>query len=152
MTEQARLHFVVMARSSAFVEHLTQVPLFSTLSRKELSLVARRAEDVSVAPGKVLCSEGEMGHQYFVILEGEAKVMRHGRRIATIGPGAGFGELSLLSKAPRNATIVAETQMEVVVLGQREFAGLIDDVPGFARKLLAAMAERVREADAKSVQ
>jgi CRP-like cAMP-binding protein len=141
-----------MSRRDAFVEHLAQVPLFSTLSRKELGLVARRAEDISVSPGKELCREGEMGHQFFVILDGDAKVTRHGRKIATIGPGAAFGELSLLSRAPRNATIVAETPMELVVLGQREFAGLIDDVPGFARKLLGTLADRVRDADAKSVQ
>ncbi len=140
-----------MSRRDAFIDHLAQVPLFATLSRKELGLVARRAEDVSVPAGKELCREGEMGHQYFVILEGEAKVSRHGRKIATVGPGDAFGELSLLSRAPRNATIVAETPMELVVLGQREFAGLIDDVPGFARKLLGALAERVRVADAKSV-
>ena len=85
-----------------------------------------------------------------MILEGEAKVMRHGRKIAGLGPGDAFGELALLEKAPRNSTIIAETDMELVVLGQREFAGLIDEVPGFARKLLAGMAKRLREADART--
>jgi CRP/FNR family cyclic AMP-dependent transcriptional regulator len=141
-----------MARRDAFIEHLSKVPLFAALSQKELGLVSKRAEDVTVPAGKVLCSEGEMGHEYFVILEGTAKVTRHGRKIATIGVGDGFGELSLLARSPRNATVVAETPMEVVVLGQREFAGLIDDVPGFARKLLSSLAERVRDADARSVQ
>ena len=77
---------------------------------------------------------------------------RQGRKVATLGPGDAFGELALLEKAPRNSTIVAETDMELVVLGQREFAGLIDEVPGFARKLLAGMANRLRDADARSVQ
>ncbi len=135
-----------------FVTHLAEVPLFSTLSRKELNLVAKRAEDVTVPAGKVLCSEGEMGNQYFVILDGTARVSRRGRRVASLGAGQGFGELSLLDKHPRNATIVAETPMELVVLGQREFAGLVDDVPGFARKLLAALASRLREHDAQSIQ
>jgi CRP-like cAMP-binding protein len=134
-----------------FIAHLAEVPLFSTLSRKELNLVAKRAEDIQVPAGKVLCSEGEMGNQYFVILSGTARVSRRGRKVATVGTGTGFGELSLLDKHPRNATVVAETPMEVVVLGQREFAGLVDDVPGFARKLLAALAGRVREHDAKSI-
>jgi CRP-like cAMP-binding protein len=79
-------------------------------------------------------------------------VTRRNKRVATIGPGAAFGELALLDKAPRNATVVAETPMELVVLGQREFAGIIDEVPGFARKLLAGMANRLREADAKTIQ
>ncbi len=141
-----------MSRKDAFIEHLAQVPLFTNLSRKELGLVARRAEDVSVRAGKELCREDEMGHQYFVILDGKGKVTRHGRRVATLGPGDAFGELSLLSRAPRNATVEAETDMEVVVLGQREFAGLIDDVPGFARKLLSALANRLRESDARTLQ
>ena len=138
-----------MARRDAFIDHLQQVPLFAACSRKDLQLVARRAEDVRVSAGKTLVSEGETGHEFFVILDGTAKVSRQGRKIATIGSGGAFGELALLEKAPRNATVTAETDMELVVLGQREFAGLIDDVPGFARKLLAAMAARLRVADAK---
>ena len=72
--------------------------------------------------------------------------------LGNTGPGAAFGELALLDKAPRNATVTAETDMELVVLGQREFGGVIDEVPGVARKLLTGMARRLREADAHSVQ
>jgi CRP-like cAMP-binding protein len=141
-----------MARRDAFVDHLQQVPMFSALSKKDLQLLARRAEDVRVPAGKVLVNEGETGHEFFVILDGSARVTRRGKRVATLGPGSAFGELALLDKAPRNATVIAETPMELVVLGQREFAGIIDEVPGFARKLLAGMASRLREADAKAVQ
>ena len=87
-----------------------------------------------------------------MIIDGTATVTRHGRKVATLGPGGAFGELALLDKAPRNATVTAATPMEIVVLGQREFGGLIDEVPGFARKLLAGMAQRLRDSDAKSVQ
>jgi len=141
-----------MSRRDAFLDHLAEVPLFSALSRKELALVARRAEDVKVEPGRVLVSEGSTGSEFFVIIDGTATVSRHGLKVATLGPGDAFGELALLDKAPRNATVTAQTPMEVVVLGQREFGGLIDEVPGFARKLLAGMAKRLRESDAKSVQ
>jgi CRP/FNR family transcriptional regulator, cyclic AMP receptor protein len=141
-----------MARRDAFIDHLQQVPLFAACSRKDLQLVARRAEDVKVPAGKALISEGETGHEFFVILDGTARVTRQGRKVATLGAGDAFGELALLERAPRNSTIVAETDMELVVLGQREFAGLIDEVPGFARKLLAGMAKRLRDADARSVQ
>lgn len=139
-------------RTDAFLDHLRAVPLFGALSGKDLRLVARRAEDIQVAAGKQLVSEGETGHEFFVILEGTAKVTRHGRKVTTIGPGAAFGELALLDRAPRNASVIAETDMELAVLGQREFAALIDEVPGFAHKLLAAMAKRLRESDARSVQ
>lgn len=141
-----------MPRRDAFIEHLSQVPLFSACSKRDLALVARRAEDVRVDPGKVLVAEGEAGHEFFVIVNGSARVSRRGKKVASLGPGQAFGELALLDKAPRNATVVAETPMELVVLGQREFAGIIDEVPGFARKLLAGMARRLRDADARSVQ
>jgi CRP/FNR family cyclic AMP-dependent transcriptional regulator len=141
-----------MPRGDAFLDHLREVSLFSALSRKELSLVARRAEDVKVAAGKVLVNEGAPGSEFFVIVDGNARVTRKGRKVATLGPGAAFGELALLDRAPRNATVVAETPMELVVLGQREFAGILDEVPGFSRKLLAGLAHRLRESDAKSVQ
>jgi CRP-like cAMP-binding protein len=139
-----------MARRDAFIEHLQQVPLFAACSRKDLQTVAKRAEDVYVTAGKALVSEGETGHEFFVIIDGRARVTRKGRTVATIGPGDAFGELALLDKAPRNASVVADTDMELVVLGQREFAGLIDDVPGFARKLLAGMAKRLRDSAARS--
>jgi CRP-like cAMP-binding protein len=128
------------------------VPLFSACSKRDLQLVARRAEDVKVDAGKVLVSEGATGSEFFVILDGRAKVTKRGKRVATLGPGAFFGDLALLDRAPRNATVTAETPMELVVLGQREFAGIIDEVPGFAHKLLAGLARRLREADAASVQ
>lgn len=147
-----RLDSGLVARHDAFIEHLQQVRLFSACSRKDLQLVARRADDVQVPAGRSLISEGEDGHEFFVILDGTARVTRNGRKIATLGPGDAFGELALLERAPRNSTVVAETDMELVVLGQREFAGLIDSVPGFARKLLAGVAHRLREADARSLQ
>jgi CRP/FNR family cyclic AMP-dependent transcriptional regulator len=141
-----------MARKDEFIDHLAQVPLFSACSRKDLQQVAKRAEDVNVEPGKILVSEGSAGHEFFVIVEGTAKVSRHGQPVATLGPGQFFGDLALLDHAPRNATVTAESPMELVVLGQREFSGLIDDVPGFAAKLLAGLAARLRAADSQSVQ
>jgi CRP/FNR family transcriptional regulator, cyclic AMP receptor protein len=141
-----------MARRDAFLDHLAEVSLFSALSRKDLQLVAKASEDVRVDAGRVLMSEGSAGTEFFVIIQGTAKVTRHGRKVATLGPGQAFGELALLDRAPRNATVTAETPMELVVLGQRQFGAIIDEAPGFARKLLSAMASRLREADARSVQ
>jgi CRP-like cAMP-binding protein len=136
-----------------FTDHLAEVPLFSACSKKDLQHVARRAEDVKVETGKVLVSEGSAGAEFFVIIDGNAKVSRHGHEVATLGPGDFFGDLALLDRAPRNATVTASTPMELVVLGQREFSALIDEVPGFAHKLLAGLARRLRAYDAeKAVQ
>jgi CRP/FNR family cyclic AMP-dependent transcriptional regulator len=139
-----------MAKRDDFVDHLAQVPLFSACSKKDLQQVAKRAEDVRVEAGKVLVSEGAAGAEFFVILEGEATVTRHGQEVARLGAGQFFGDLALLDRAPRNATITAATPMELVVLGQREFSALIDEVPGFAHKLLAGLARRLREYDAQT--
>lgn len=141
-----------MKRDDSFVQHLAQVPLFAACSQKDLKLVAKRSEDISVPAGKVLVSEGDTGTEFFVILGGTTKVSRHGEEIAQLGPGAFFGDLALLDRAPRNAAVVAETDVELAVLGQREFSALIDEVPGFAHKLLAGLARRLRESDAASVQ
>ena len=74
-----------MARHDAFIDHLQQVPMFSACSKRDLQLVARRAEDVRVAAGKVLVNEGETGHEFFVILDGTARVTRRGKRVVVIG-------------------------------------------------------------------
>lgn len=141
-----------MAKRDQFTEHLAAVPLFSACSKKDLQAVAKRAEDVHVDAGKVLVSEGAAGAEFFVILDGQAKVTRHGQEVATLGSGDFFGDLALLDRAPRNATITAMTPMELVVLGQREFSALIDEVPGFAHKLLAGLARRLRAYDAQTTQ
>jgi CRP/FNR family cyclic AMP-dependent transcriptional regulator len=140
-----------MARSDPFVEHLTAVPLFSALSKKELQLVAKQAQPVHVPAGKAIVTEGAAGADFFVILDGQARVDRHGQKVAELGPGGFFGDLALLDRAPRNATVIAETDMELAKLGQRGFDQLLDESPGFAKKLLAGLARRLRQEDAKSV-
>ena len=143
--------FSAMGRRDAFVDHLQRVALFDGCSRRDLQRVAQRSEDRHVPAGTTIVTEGDNGNEFFVIIEGNATVSRAGRKVTTLGPGAGFGELALLENAPRNATVVADTDMELVVVDDREFAGLLDEVPGFARKLLRSTARRLREADARSV-
>jgi CRP/FNR family transcriptional regulator, cyclic AMP receptor protein len=138
-----------MARDEK-LEHLAHVRLFSALNKKELALVGRASDEVRVLSGKVLVEEGAVGHEFFLILEGQAVVRRGGRRVAMLGPGQYFGEMALLDRGPRTATVVADTDMNLLVLGQREFSGLLDQVPAVCYKLLAAMAARLREADARA--
>jgi len=140
-----------VARHDPFVDHLKQATLFRTCSRKDLQKVARRSEDRRVAAGTTIVSEGESGNEFFVILDGTASVSRQGQKVATLGPGGTFGELALLVDAPRNATVAADTDMQLVVVGQREFTALLDELPGFARKMLAGTAHRLRESDRQAV-
>lgn len=140
-----------MAAKDTYLDHLAEVPLFAAASRKDLQKVARASDEVDVKAGRVLVDQGRPGHEFFLILEGTASVRRNNRKVAELGPGQYFGELSLLDRGPRTATVVADTDMKVLVLGQREFLGVLDDVPGLAYKILRIMAHRLREADLKNV-
>lgn len=129
---------------------LSKIWLFSTCSARDLRTIRRALEEVTVPPEKVLCEEGTIGREFFLIVDGLASVRRGGRKIATLGPGQYFGELALLDRRPRSATVTSETDMVLLVLGQRQFNGVLDSVPAIGRKMLAAMATRLRESDAKA--
>lgn len=139
-----------MARSTPATDRLAAVPLFSALSKKELTQVDRAADELDVKTGQEIVTQGRTGHEFFLILSGEATVQRDGKDVATLSPDQYFGELALLDRGPRSATVIAKTDMKLLVLGQREFGGLLDSVPGIAAKLLANVAQRLRAADAGS--
>ena len=142
---------MAVTRASKQSEYLATVPLFSALSRSDLRQVMRVAEELDVPSGQVLVTEGRTGREFFLILDGRAIVRRNGRKIATLGPGQYFGELALIDRKPRSATVEAATTMKLLVLGQREFAGLLETLPGVAAKLLTGLAQRLREADTRAV-
>lgn len=137
-------------RADQKLAHLSDTWLFSTCSQRELGRIARCCDEIEVPAGRVLCEEGEFGREFFLIRSGEATVRRKGRKVATLGPGRYFGELSLLSRLPRNATITADTDMELLVLGPRELSGLLEEVPTIAHKMLEVMAQRLSESDTGS--
>jgi CRP/FNR family transcriptional regulator, cyclic AMP receptor protein len=140
-----------MRTRDIYLDHLAQVPLFSTCSRKDLQKLGKASDEIEVKEGKVLVEEGKPGHEFFLIEDGTAEVRRKNRKVATLGRGQFFGELSLLDRGPRSATVIADSDMTLVVLGQREFLGVIDEVPAMAHKLLAALAGRLREADSRAL-
>ena len=130
---------------------LSEIWLFSTSSAKDRRMIRRALEEVSVPAGKVLCEQGTVGREFFLIVDGQASVRRNNRKVATLGPGQYFGEMALLDHRPRSATVTSETEMSLLVLGQRQFNAVLEAVPGLARKLLVAMAIRLREADEKAM-
>ena len=129
---------------------LSTIWLFSTCSGRDLRTIRRALDEVVVPAGKMLCEEGTIGREFFLIVDGQASVLHDGRRIATLGPGGYFGELALLDRRPRSASVVSDTDMDLLVLDQRGFNGVLDAVPALSRKLMAAMATRLREADARA--
>ncbi len=140
-----------MARRDDVLGYLTKVPLFSACTKKDLATVAKHSEHLKIPAGTEMTTEGRVGYEFYVIIDGKASVRRGKKQINTLGPGDAFGELSLLDRAPRNATVVAETEIDALILGQREFSALLDIVPTLAHKLLIGMARRIHAMDNQKV-
>ncbi|WP_436793997.1 cyclic nucleotide-binding domain-containing protein [Actinospongicola halichondriae] len=135
-----------MARTNASA-HLAKVPLFAACSKKELALIAKATDVVSLPDGHALTTQDETSREAFVITAGKAVVRRNKRKVAELGAGAVIGELGLLDRGPRTATVVADGPIEVLVIGPREFSALLDEVPTINHKLLKSLAGKVRELD-----
>jgi CRP/FNR family transcriptional regulator, cyclic AMP receptor protein len=129
------------------VQRLAQVQLFSTCSKRDLARIAALTTEVEVPAGAVLMRQGDPGRECFVIEEGKAKATIRGKKSRTLGPGECLGEMALLHSAPRSATVTAETDMRLLVLGSREFSTLLEDVPSVTLKVLAAVADRLRSTE-----
>jgi CRP/FNR family cyclic AMP-dependent transcriptional regulator len=125
------------------VERLKQAPLFEGLSKKELADLARLTDDLQLPAGRVLCKEGTVGREFFVIVDGEAEVTRKGKRVALRAGGDFFGEIALLTDTRRTATVTATTPLRCFVLTRRDFRRLLDESPGVERKVLTALGERL---------
>jgi len=130
-----------------FVRHLATVPLFAQCSHGDLAKIAALTDEIEVEAGRVLITEGHTGHEAFVVVEGTASVTREGDEVATIGPGTVFGEMALIDRVPRNASVTATTPMRVLVIGKREFTGLLDEAADFRTSIMSALADRVRQKD-----
>jgi CRP-like cAMP-binding protein len=127
------------------VEALKRAPLFEGFSRKELTQLARVSEDMEIPQGQVLCREGELGHEFFVIVEGETEVTKNGKPVAQRGGGDFIGEIALVEETPRTATVTAKTPLRVFVLTSKDFHHLLEEHPKVQGKVMRALARRVAE-------
>jgi len=127
-------------------ELLEDVGLFSRCTTRQRRTVARHAQIAELPAGTDLVREGEPGDALFVILDGEAVVRREGTEINRVGPGAYFGELAVLDGEPRSATVTAETDVKVAVVGIRMFRTLLREFSDLAEQLLIGLAGELREA------
>ena len=125
---------------------LQSVPWFVDCTEEQLSEMARIAERLRIQAGEVIFREGRLGRELFVILEGTATVTREGHVVNILHAGDYFGELAAIEAVPRSATVLATTDLDVLIVGPREFE-LMMDVPGFRNALLSGMSRRIREAD-----
>jgi CRP/FNR family transcriptional regulator, cyclic AMP receptor protein len=130
------------------VDKLQAVDSLRHCTMDQLREVERRAERIQVGTGEVLAREGRIGREFFLILSGTVAVTQMGRRVNTLGPGEFFGELAAIDPGPRNATVTALSELDMLIIGPREFAAMAD-IPGFRDALFQAMARRLRTVDAQ---
>jgi CRP-like cAMP-binding protein len=129
------------------LDHLRSISEFAACTDTQLEEIDRLAEHVQVSSGETLTREGRIDRDFFLILEGEVAVTQKGRRVNTLGPGQFFGELAAVDPGPRTATVTAVTDLDVLIIGPREFS-YMTAIPGFRDSVLKSMARRLRVVDA----
>jgi CRP-like cAMP-binding protein len=126
------------------VDALAKAPLFAALSRQELGELAKATEDLEVDEGKVLTREGDLGREFFVIVDGDVSVTQDGNEIRRLGAGDFFGEIALIyDNARRTATVTAASPLRFFVLTRQSFRSLLEHQPGIEEKVMAALEERL---------
>ena len=128
---------------NAKIELLKGVPLFARCSKKELAEIATIADEIDLPEGRQLTKEGGRGREFFVLLEGEADVRRKKRKVKTLGPGDFLGEIALVTRTPRTATVTTTTPVRALVVSEQNFRRLLEHTPQVQIKVLEALAERV---------
>lgn len=136
-----------MAKHPDLLATFRTLPLFRDCTDDELREIDAMSDEVGVAAGRVLMRQGELGREFVVIIDGTVRVERNGEEVATLGPGAHFGELALLVEHPRNATVTAVTDLRVEVIDRRGFQNLLDSSPHLTKNLLLSVARRLSEVD-----
>src|SRR5262245_24037083 len=129
------------------IERLERVPLFAGCTRRQLKAIARITDVFDAPPGTVLTRSGDPGNEFFLIVEGSARVDVSARKSSRLRAGDFFGEMSLLDGEPRSATVVAETLIRLLVINRKNFTRLLGDVPGMMQNLLVVLSRRVRQAE-----
>lgn len=134
-------------RKADKIDYLSNVPLFSGFSKKDLGQVARHLDRVDAPAGTTLTEEDSLAHQFGIIVDGSAVVRRNNRKLAELGPGDFWGEMALLLRARSSATVSTDQDSSLLVMHAREFSHLLDEVPALSRKLATGLAARLLEAD-----
>ena len=136
------------AKQSVRVEALGHVALFKDLSKRNLTRIDQIGYVKHLRAGDVLMTQGDPGNEMMVVIDGRAAVRRGKRKIGECGPGQCLGEMALLDKEPRSATVVALEPMRLVVIPGTDFRKLLAKMPRLTEGLLSAMSARLREANA----
>jgi CRP-like cAMP-binding protein len=133
----------VALRRDAKVELLKRVPLFADCSKSELRALARSTDEIDLREGTVMTREGRPGREFFVLIEGTARVTKDGQQVAELTGGDWFGEIALITNRPRTATVTATSAVDVLVLTDRRFRSVVETMPTIALKVLSSVGERL---------
>jgi CRP-like cAMP-binding protein len=126
---------------------LHSIPLFDRLDRRHLERLGMLTDEVDVRAGKVLIRQGELGDDLMVIVSGTVTVERDGAKINTLKPGEFFGEIALIDRGARTATVTADAPCRLLVISHRDFHALMDEFPEVATEVLVTLAHRLRGLD-----
>ena len=138
---------MLLRRSSQKIDLLKKVPLFSNLSQRHLGEIAKHADQVQVERERVLAHEGKKGWEFIFVVDGKARVEKDGKFIRQLSGGDFFGEISLIDGEPRTATVIAETDMTLLIVHKTSFDHLIDTIPGLQKKMVVSLCEYLRRAE-----
>ena len=133
------------------LELLKRTPLLAGLGRKDIEEVGRLVDEVDLKAGYVLMREGDIGREFFVIIDGQVRIDKGGTTIRTMGSGEWLGDIALVTEGPRTATATTETPCRLLVLNHGAFHQLMDQYPSIRLCVLDAMAKRIRDLDTESV-
>jgi CRP-like cAMP-binding protein len=126
---------------------LASSELFAGLNKRQHAALSRHFDEVRIPAGRAIINQGSVGYEACVVLEGSVAIQRDGELLESAGPGAVFGEMAMLDKGVRSASVVATTDVVLAVLGPRSFDLAIEEIPGLAKVLLQNMSRRLRTMD-----
>ena len=130
-------------QKDAKIDLLKNVPLFAGCSKTELQRIASLADELDLGDGTTLIREGERGREFIVIAEGTVNVTRNGKQLRELGAGDFIGEIALVADVPRTATVTATSPVRLLVVTDRAFRGLLEQMPSIAKKVLQSLGERL---------
>jgi CRP-like cAMP-binding protein len=134
---------VVRLHKDAKTDLLKNVPLFAGCSKSELQKIASLADELDLGEGATLIREGERGREFIVIADGTVRVTRKGKAVRDLGAGDFIGEIALVADVPRTATVTATSPVRLLVVTDRAFRGLLEQMPSIAKKVLQSLGERL---------
>ena len=138
---------MLLHRRSQKIDLLKKVPLFSNLSKRHLNEIGKHADQVLIKAGNVLAQQGRKGREFVFIVEGKAHVKKDRKVIRHLSSGDFFGEISLIDGEPQTATVIAETDMTILLVNSMSFDHLLNTVPGLQKKIMVSLCTYLRRAE-----